>query len=78
MSSNAGLPVIVWIHGTFYLHKFCPGEQLETLCIGGGYTLGDASDEAQDFVKESGYRFVSVNMQYRLGIFGEHPSPSRP
>ncbi|EIM89549.1 alpha/beta-hydrolase [Stereum hirsutum FP-91666 SS1] len=54
ISSDANLPVIVWIHG-------------------GGYTLGDASDEAQDFVRESGYNFISVNPQYRLGIFGFLP-----
>lgn len=33
--------------------------------------MGDATDEAQDFVKESGYHFVTVNMQYRLGLFGK-------
>ncbi|EIM89554.1 alpha/beta-hydrolase [Stereum hirsutum FP-91666 SS1] len=54
ISSNASLPVIVWIHG-------------------GGYAAGSASDEAQDFVKETGFQVISVNPQYRLGLFGFLP-----
>lgn len=42
------------------------------LTEGGGYAGGSASDEAQDFVRETGLRVVSVNPQYRLGLFGSH------
>ncbi|EIM89556.1 alpha/beta-hydrolase [Stereum hirsutum FP-91666 SS1] len=40
---------------------------------GGGYVSGNGTEPAQDFVKESGYQVISVNAQYRLGLFGFLP-----
>ncbi|TFY71855.1 hypothetical protein EVG20_g1158 [Dentipellis fragilis] len=38
---------------------------------GGGYDAGSASIyPVQDFVKQSNYSVISVNIQYRLGVFG--------
>lgn len=45
----------------------------DSLYTGGGYVSGNGSEPAQDFVRESGYQLVSVNAQYRLGLFGMLP-----
>ncbi|TFY71854.1 hypothetical protein EVG20_g1159 [Dentipellis fragilis] len=38
---------------------------------GGGYDAGNGTYyPAQDFVKESNYSVISINVQYRLGLFG--------